>query len=296
MNPYVILIIQIFFSSGTYIIANAATQSIPAANLTFIRILISGSIYLLYLRYSKLEFRYKGRDLALLLLLGFLSVPVNQFSFLYGVRYTTATSAAILYSTSPVIVLLLSGIYLKERITLPKIIGTILAFAGVLVIVLDKGPRIGISDMKGDFFVSIAVLAWSHYIVLGRKVILKYGALNSTIFAALAGSAMFLPIGLWSSVGYSYSSISGSLWLEVIYLSIITSIVGYILWYSALSKIEASKVAVFANGQPVVTAILGYIFLKQGISLAFTVGAVTTIAGVLITQLRQKSKVQGATS
>ena len=213
MNPYVILIIQIFFSSGTYIIANAATQSIPAANLTFIRILISGSIYLLYLRYSKLEFRYKGRDLALLLLLGFLSVPVNQFSFLYGVRYTTATSAAILYSTSPVIVLLLSGIYLKERITLPKIIGTILAFAGVLVIVLDKGPRIGISDMKGDFFVFIAVLAWSHYIVLGRKVILKYGALNSTIFAALAGSAMFLPIGLWSSVGYSYSSISGSLWL-----------------------------------------------------------------------------------
>ena len=150
--------------------------------------------------------------------------------------------------------------------------------------------------MKGDFFVFIAVLAWSHYIVLGRKVILKYGALNSTIFAALAGSAMFLPIGLWSSVGYSYSSISGSLWLEVIYLSIITSIVGYILWYSALSKIEASKVAVFANGQPVVTAILGYIFLKQGISLAFTVGAVTTIAGVLITQLRQKSKVQGATS
>ena len=55
-----------------------------------------------------------------------------------------------------------------------------------------------------------------------------------------------------------------------------------------MSKIEVSKVAVFANGQPVVTAILGYIFLRQGISPMFAAGAVTTIAGVLITQLRGK--------
>ena len=226
MNPYVILIIQIFFSSGTYIIANAASQSIPAANLTFIRALISGSIYLLYLWYARLKFNYRGRDLVLLLLLGFLSIPVNQFSFLYGVRYTTATSAAILYSTSPVIVLLLSGAYLKEKITLPKIAGTVLAFAGVLAIVLDRGPRLDVSDIKGDLFVFIAVIAWSHYIVLGRKLILKHGVLNSTIYAALAGSAMFVPIGVWSSVGYSYSSISGGPWPEIIYLSIITSIVG----------------------------------------------------------------------
>ncbi len=290
MNPYIILVLQIFFSSGTYIIANAATQVIPAGNLVFIRSIISATIYLLYLWYARLKFDYKDRDLLLLLVLGFLSIPVNQFSFLHGVKYTTATEAAILYSLSPVLVLLLSGIYLKERITLPKIVGTILAFGGVLVIVLEKGNRIGVANLKGDMFVFIAVIAWSHYIVLGRKLILKHGALHTTIFAALAGSAMFVPIGIWSSIGYSYSSISGGIWLEILYLSIITSIVGYILWYSALSKIEASKAAVFANGQPVVTAILGYIFLRQGITVGFTAGAVTTIAGVLITQLRPRVK------
>ncbi len=288
MNPYVILVLQIFFSSGTYIIANAATQSIPAANLTFMRVMISGSIYLLYLWYARPAFRYRDRDLLLMLFLGFLSIPINQFSFLYGVKYTTATAAAILYSTSPVLVLLLSGLYLKERITASKIIGTILAFGGVLIIVLEKGGGIGAAHIKGDLFVFIAVIAWSHYIVLGRKLILKHGALNSAVYTALAGSAMFVPIGLWSSVGYSYSSISGGIWIEVLYLSVITSIVGYILWYTALSKIEASKAAVFANGQPVVTAILGYVFLRQGISLMFASGAVTTIAGVLITQIRPR--------
>lgn len=63
------------------------------------------------------------------------------------------------------------------------------AFTGVLEIVLDEGPRIAISDLKGDLFVFISVIAWSHYIVLGRKLILKHGVLNSTIYAVLAGSA-----------------------------------------------------------------------------------------------------------
>ncbi len=290
MNPYFILFLQIFFSSGTYIVANAASQSIPAANLTFLRTIISGVIYLCYLFYAGLPFRYKGRDFTLLLILGFLSIPVNQFAFLYGMRYTTATEAAILYSLTPVLVLLVSSYYLKEKITLPKIIGTVLAFAGVIVILLEKGVMIGISHLKGDFFVFLAVIAWTLYTVIGRKLVLKHGAVNSTIYTALIGSAIFIPVGVWSSVGYNYSAISGGQWLEILYLSLITSIVGYVLWYTALSKIEASKAAVFTNGQPVMTAILGYIFLRQGISLTFALGAIVTIMGVLITQVDLKRK------
>ncbi len=290
MNPYIILVVQILFSSGTYIIANAATQTVPAANLTFLRTIISGVVYLVYLLYARLPFRYRGRDLALLLILGFLSVPINQFAFLYGVKYTTATEAAILYSTTPILVLIVSSIYLKERITLPKIAGTLMAFIGVAAIVLEKGLRIGISHLKGDIFVFLAVIAWTLYTTLGRKLILRHGAINSTIYTALIGSAMFLPIGIWSSFGYNYSSLSTGQWGEIVYLSLITSIVGYVLWYYALGKIEASRVAVFTNGQPVTTAILAYIFLGQGISLTFAFGAAVTIGGVVVTQLDLKRK------
>ena len=78
--------------------------------------------------------------------------------------------------------------------------------------------------------------------------------------------------------------------MEVFYLALGTSIAGYVLWYFALSKIEASKVAVFTNGQPVTTAILAYIFLGQGISLTFALGALVTIGGVVITQLDVQRK------
>lgn len=291
MNPYIILFIQLLLSGGNYIIANAATQTIPPPNLTFLRTIISGIVYLLYMFYAQLPFRYRGRELALLLFLSFISVSLNQFVFLYGMKYTTATEGALLYALTPIFVMILSRKYLNEKITLAKVAGTTMAFIGVVTVVLSKGSFEGnmfhleTSHIKGDILIIIAVMAWATFTALGRKLVVHHGAINSTVFTALIGTAMFAPVGIWSSIGYRYSALSSGQWMEVLYLSLGTSIAGYVLWYYALGKIEASKVAVFTNGQPVITAILAYVFLKQGITMAFALGAMVTIGGVIITQM-----------
>ncbi len=291
MNPYIILVIQLFLSGLNYIIANTATQVIPPANLTFLRTVISGVVYLSYFFYAGLPFKYRGKDLQLLLFLSLLSVSLNQFGFLYGMKYTTATEAAILYTLTPVLVMFLSRAYLREKITALKVVGTLMALSGAALTVLSKEPIVGsathltISHLKGDAFILLAVMAWAIYTTLGRKLVVRHGAINSTVFTALIGSAMFAPVGIWASVGYSYSSITTGQWMEVLYLSLGTSVAGYVLWYYALGRIEASKVSVFTNGQPVITAILAYVFLRQGITGRFAVGALITIAGVITTQI-----------
>lgn len=182
MNPYIILVIQLLLSGCNYIIANDATQTIPPANLTFLRTLISGVVYVLYMFYAELPFRYKGRDLKLLLFLSLVSVSLNQFGFLYGIKFTTATEAALLYALTPIFVMLLSRTYLNEKITMGKTMGTIMAFAGVAVIVLSKGSiggngfQIGMSHIKGDAFIFMAVMAWAVYTTLGRKLVIRHGA------------------------------------------------------------------------------------------------------------------------
>lgn len=301
MNPYIILFIQLLLSGGNYIISNAATQTIPPPNLTFLRSVISGVVYLLYLFYARLPFKYKGRDLTLLLFLSLISVSLNQFVFLFGMKYTTATEGALFYALTPIFVLLLSRRYLNEKITPGKVTGMAMAFAGVVVVVLSKGSfkengfHLEISHLKGDALIFLAVMAWATYTALGRKLIVKHGAMNSTVFTALIGTAMFAPVGIYSSIGYNYLALSTGQWMQILYLSLGTSIGGYVLWYYALGKIEASKVAVFTNGQPVVTAILAYIFLKQSISVAFAIGALITIGGVVITQY-DMSKLKGEKS
>jgi drug/metabolite transporter (DMT)-like permease len=74
-------------------------------------------------------------------------------------------------------------------------------------------------------------------------------------------------------------------WAGVFYLAIGTSILGYLLWYHALSRIEASKVAVFANAQPVIATILALVFLDYTITPAFVTGSIVTIVAIYITQL-----------
>lgn len=290
MSPYIILVIQVLLASGTQIIASVVSRTMPAANLTFLRTLISGSVYLSYVLYSRLSFRFRGKDLLWLILLGLLSVPINQFVFLYGIRFTTATDAALLYATTPVLVLIASRIYLKEQLKPTKIVGAAFAFMGVAIIVLGNGLNIGITHVKGDVLVFVGVIAWSLYTTFGRKLVVKYGAVRTTVFGALIGTSLFTPVGIYSSIGFNYTALTGGQWAGILYLALGTSVAGYILWYTALSKIEASKVAVFANGQPVATAILAYLFLGQGVSLVFALGAVVTIGGVFITQIDMKHR------
>lgn len=74
-------------------------------------------------------------------------------------------------------------------------------------------------------------------------------------------------------------------WAGILYLGVGTSIFGYMLWYYALGRIEASKLAVFANGQPIVATLLALIFLDYTITSTFLFGGIVTIAGVILTQL-----------
>jgi drug/metabolite transporter (DMT)-like permease len=290
VNPYLILVLQILLSGGTHVVAKAATNTVPPVVLTFLRTLISSTLYVAYIIYAKLPFKYRGKDLVSIFFLGLISVPVNQFIFLYGIKRTTATNAALLYSLTPVIVMFISHFYLKEKITLSKALGALIALSGVIIIIGEKGITLGLTYIKGDLLVFSAVVAWAMYTVLGRKLVIKHGAINTTIYSALIGSIAFSPFGVAASVNYRYSEISTGTWMEIIYLGIITSIVGYVLWYYALSKIDATRVAVFTNGQPIATAILSAIFLGQVITTTFIIGAVITITGVLITQQNPSSK------
>ena len=73
-------------------------------------------------------------------------------------------------------------------------------------------------------------------------------------------------------------------WLQVFYLGAITSGVGYALWYYVLGKMDASKVSVFNNIQPILTAIFAFILFGTNVTAYFVVGGVLVIAGVYLTQ------------
>lgn len=284
-NIYFLMSIQVLIAGGTHIVAKAVVTDIDTGPLLFMRSIISSCALLAVytMRYGRLKIERK--DWGSIAWLGFLGVLSNQFLYLYGMKFTTAANGALLYAFTPVLVLILSHFILKEKITPKKSLGIFLAFAGIAIVIFEKGVDFSSGYAYGNLMILIAVLAWALFTIMGKAMIVKYGALQTTTAMLIAGAILYLPAGIYSAVQFPFSNMTGLHWGGVLYLSIGTSVLGYVLWYHALGRIETSKAAVFANGQPIIATILSYFFLNYSITGDFVLGGIMTVAGVIITQL-----------
>jgi drug/metabolite transporter (DMT)-like permease len=285
MNVYVVILIQTFLGGATHIVAKSVTEDVDALTLTFLRSVVScvGLVAILWLRGAKMKIARE--DWKHLSLLGFLGI-FNQLLYMYGIHFTTAANGALLYATTPVFVLIFSRIFLAEAITVKKSIGIALAFMGVATVVFERGVSLSTDHTYGNLVVLAAVLCWGMFTIFGKSMAVKYGALQSTSMAAFLGGIMLFPFGLFSAARFDFVSLSSLDWVGIFYLGVGTSIISYLLWYYALRRIEASRLAVFSNGQPIVAALLAFVFLQYTFTGVFLVGGTVTVAGVILTQLK----------
>lgn len=281
---YVVLLLQSFLAAGTHIVAKVVVQSVDALTLTLVRALIALPVMVVLLLGRGTLQRVDRKDYRLIVLLSFLAIPVNQFLYLYGIRFTIASNAALLYAMTPIVVLVLSRLLLGEALTGRKILGVALGFVGVVVVIFERGVSASVEHVYGNVLVFVAVLAWSLYTVYGRRLIAAYGPIESTAMILVGGTIVFLPFGIIPMTEFPFSSLSTGNWLQILYLALITSVLSYLLWYYALGRVEAGKVALFTNLQPILTTALAVLLLGQDVTVPFVLGGCIAITGVVVAQ------------
>ena len=287
---YGALVLQTFTSAGTYLFGKRALTEIPALPLGMIR--FAGSSILLSLLLLRL--RPPGQRLPpraawrKIVLLAFVAVPLNQGFFLYGLQLSTAAHAALLYTLTPLFVLLLAQLLIGEFPGWRTALGTLLALGGTIYVLVQRGLDLSRGPLIGDLLLLIAVIAWSIFTAEGRELVAQFGALPTIAWTLIAGTVLFLPLGLGSLLveenRADLARASREAWWGVAYLIVVTSVVAYLLWYWALKHLAAARVAVFSNLQPLTTALLAHFFLAEKITVRFVLGACVVIAGVLLAQ------------
>ncbi|MEW5701670.1 MAG: DMT family transporter [Candidatus Zixiibacteriota bacterium] len=281
---YTILIVEQIIASGTFLAAKWALLEFPPLTLAFLRFVIAaGGLYIIHRLWPQRK-PIARRDWKSIALLGFLAVVVNQAFFLYGLKFTSPTHAALLYGATPVLVFLMAIPLLGERPTLLKKIGVPVTFAGVIVVIAQRGLEWSSKAWLGDLLILVAVVAWALYTVLGKPLCERYGAVHVTAMSLVAGTVFFVPIGLFTLGGFDAGSISTRGWLSLLYIAIATSVICYTIWFWALERLEATKVSVFNNLQPVITALLSFWLLGEKIGGQLIVGGVLVIIGVVLTE------------
>lgn len=284
---YAALLGQVLISAGTYLVAKVALRAFGPWVLLALRFLIAAPAFALLLAVGQgpaLPRGLWGRKGELLALA---CGPINQLLFLAGLSASTPTHAALLYALTPIGVYLLARLRLNERPSRLKLLGIGLAFAGVALVLASRGGAgdpARVATLHGDLLILAAVGAWVLYSVEGKKIAARDGSMQPAGWASILGLLGMAPAMPWLLRPAVLAAAPTSAWMGALYLALVTSVLSYFLWYYALRRLEASKVAVFANLQPVATALLARAFYGEALPLPLLAGGTLVLAGVYLTE------------
>jgi len=275
-----VLLLHVLLSAGTFIVAKVAVSQFDPMALAQLRFLAAGAA-LFGLLAARRQLAMPGSVKALALL-GFVGVTINQGLFLAGLQRSISSHGALLYASTPIVVLTLALLRGQERASPRRALGVALAFGGVAYLLLGRGLTFDPRWILGDAMIFLAVIAWALYTTRGKELIARHGTLAVTAWASLFGTLFFLPVGVPALAAQDWSRVTAAGWWALAYISILTSVVSYLLWGWALARTEASRVAVFSNLQPVATALLAWAVFGDPLTLHFLVATLCVLLGVAL--------------
>ncbi|MDD5302278.1 MAG: DMT family transporter [Elusimicrobia bacterium] len=259
--PYLLIAVSNILGGSTYAVAAAALKSFPEKDLILLRMALCAALFV------PLAWRGRGRlaratrgDWARMLAVGLFGYALPLSLGTYGVKMSSATSASLLIGMEPVMIVLLSAVFLGEALTGLKILSLVLGLSGAMLIAFQGLPTLSgaFSDrLKGDLILAAHGCCWALYSVLGKSALKRVAPLDFTAVTSIIG---FLGVAAWALPGASPSSwgaVPLPAWLATAYLAVAGGFLAVILWNVALKKVEASKVANFIFLQPVVGVLLG---------------------------------------
>ncbi|MCP4705038.1 MAG: DMT family transporter [candidate division Zixibacteria bacterium] len=282
---YAMVLLHQILGSLAFPFAKIGLNEIDPFVYAFFRFGLSTVVLLpiLYLLHRKQKIIWKDR--LKIIGAGLIIIPFNQVLFLIGQSKTSASHSSLLFATIPIFLYVLAIVFLKEKATIRRTIGIIIATGGVFIILSGGKIEFGGEYLIGDLLILIAVLAWAVGTIILKPMAVKYGAFRVTGLALIYGSLVYFPYGFNRTINYPLASISINGWLSIVYMAVFVSIIAYFLWYWTLKYMEASRVAVLHNIQPIIATIVAALILGEIISGTFILGGCIALAGVILTEI-----------
>jgi drug/metabolite transporter (DMT)-like permease len=195
----------------------------------------------------------------------------------YGTRTITAGETTLILSTSQLLQVLLAYLFLNETISSRFLSGLFCCFLGVAIIAFQNS--FGLSFNLGVVFVLVAAITNAIYFVLQKPLLKKYRPLEVISYSNWIATLMLLPFG--NGVINAVSMAKASSTIAVTYIGI-AAVIANIFWSKTLAKIDASKAAVFLYTIPVITIIIGFLWLRELPSLISCLGGAIILGGVIL--------------
>jgi drug/metabolite transporter (DMT)-like permease len=256
-----------------------------------IRIIIGGLLFfLITLIFDRSKLKINPKDIGWFLAHGLIGVLFFTIFYFKTISVASLSLAAILLYTAPIMVMIMSIIFFKEKINLKKIIAVIMAFAGC-VLVTGIGGNMNVS-VKAVGMGLLSGFGYALYSIIGTVQLKKYNSLTVTTYAFLGASvgAIFVcnPPDVINKIAAA-PKIS-RLILLLIATVIVSVIVPYISYTYGLSKVKASAASIMASIEPVVATLVGFSVFKEKPSLVSIIGILLVLGAIAVININFKNQ------
>ncbi|WP_083460631.1 DMT family transporter [Gulbenkiania mobilis] len=283
----VLLVATMFLWSTNFVLARALHEAIGPFSLAFLRwgvallCLLPFALPRLRRNWTALRRQWKA-----LCLMGVFGIGLTNTLVYLAVKTTTATNAVILNSATPVIVLLLSAAWFRQRLSGRQCAGMVVALAGAVFIVC-KGELAGLARFHfspGDVLILGAGLAWAVYTVSLRTLRPGLDALVQMAAALAIGEMVLLPGFLWeiSGQGATLAALSGGTWGLLAYLGLFPSILAFLMYNRAIGLAGPARAASFLYLMPAFGALLSVLALGESLHAFHVAGLAAIFAGIVL--------------
>lgn len=287
--PHVILVLTTLFWAGNLVLGRAVHEDIPPVGLAFWRwLVVLMLISPWYLPKLSQDWPVIKRSWKILVVLSFLGI-FNFTCFTYvGLQYTMAVNAILSLSVIPVVIVALSRLLFRDAITLMQTAGIAVSLLGILIIVSRGDPLalLSLSFNRGDLWIMGAICSWSLYSVLLKK---RPEDLNGFMFfgtTVLISVMALLPVYLVEHLffrGMPHTLLTG---ISISYLAVFPSILSYIFWNHAVSKVGPNTAGYFIHLIPVFGILLSVLLLGEAIHTFHVAGIACVFSGICLTTKR----------
>jgi drug/metabolite transporter (DMT)-like permease len=239
-------------------------------------------LFLFFLVTNRSLLRFRLKDIPHVLIVGILGVAGSNYFYYAAIKETNVSTAILVQYTAPVMVMMYTVLFQKERLSIAKISSLILSIGGIVLAIGAYHPEVLKGTMHGIIFALLAAVSFSIFTISGKSLTQKYSIWTGLIY--LLGAATLF----WSFINTPMEIIeahySAEDWKIFGVIALISILIPYSLYYYGLHHIQSSKAIIISTLEPVVAIASEWMFLNGTMGPVQIVGAVCVIAAILILQ------------
>lgn len=257
----------------------------------FILLRVGGTVLLFWLVWFFMpKEKIALNDFPRIIAAAFFGVAFNMLTFFKGLSFTSPISAAVIMCTTPIIVLVLSAIIMKERMLKRRAFGILLGLVGTVVLIL-YGKSIGNATNAGwgNFLVFANAVSYGFYLIIVKKLMQQYNAFTFVKWIYTFGFLMVLPFGWQELQAVNWTIMPVAIYWKIGFVVVFSTFLTYLLNLLSMKELTPSTVAVFIYLQPLFATIFAIALGKDTLSPVKIISATLIFAGVYLVTQKKKT-------